>query len=224
QTRPISDDIRSRAEASSRPADTVKILVLATVIVAATDAEARALEQEYRGYVSLEGALALYGGWSGLDLSTYDPDTPLEYVDTDAARSALAAFTTYDPDRKWTPRDIAEYVGIGGIGPVIVGGPETVADELERWIDVGGIDGFNLAYVVTPGSFEQIVEHLIPELRRRGRVWDEYPEGTLRGRLTGDGSPTVPEWHPASRHRGSLAGRTSVADQSGPAWAEEAAR
>jgi len=218
QTRPITDDIRERAEAGGRAADTVKILVLATVIVAATDAEAHALEEEYRGYVSHEGALALYAGWSGLDLSTYDPDTPLEYVDTDAARSALAAFTTYDPERSWTPRDIANYVGIGGIGPVIVGGPETVADELERWIEVGGIDGFNLAYVVTPGSFEQIVEHLIPELRRRGRVWDTYPEGTLRGRLTGDGSAIVPSWHPAAAHRGSLVGKASVADASGPAW------
>ena len=45
-------------------------------------------------------------------------------------------------------RQIAEHVGIGGIGPVLVGTPATVADRLERWIDEAGIDGFNLAYAV----------------------------------------------------------------------------
>lgn len=216
-TRTLTDDIRDRAEALGRPRDSVKILTLATVIVAATDEEAQAKLDEYRQYVSLEGALALYGGWSGLDLSQFDPDVPLTYVDTDAARSALSIFTVADPDRAWTPRDIANYVGIGGIGPVIVGSPQTVADELERWVEVGGIDGFNLAYVITPGTFEDIVEHLVPELQRRGRVWDEYPEGTLRGRLSGDGSPVVPSWHPAHAYRGAYDSAPSALDDGFPA-------
>jgi len=211
-TRPVTDDIRDRAEALGRPRDSVKILTLVTVVVAATDEEAQAKLEDYRGYVSVEGALALYAGWTGLDLSQYDPDVPLEYVDTDAGRSALSVFTKADPDRKWTPRDIAHYVGIGGIGPVIVGGPQTVADELERWVEVGGVDGFNIAYVITPGSFEDIVEHLVPELRRRGRTWDDYPEGTLRGRLSGDRSPVVPEWHPAHAYRGAYVGGASALD------------
>ena len=166
---------------------------------------------EYRGYVSTEGALALYGGWSGLDLADYPIDEPLKYIDTDAARSALAIFTTADPTRTWTARDIAEYVGIGGIGPVIVGSPATVADELERWVEVGGVDGFNLAYVVTPGSFEEFVELVVPELRARGRL-DEQPGSTLRGRLNGTGDATVPSWHPAHAYRGAFTDAPSAAD------------
>lgn len=215
-TRTVTDDIRDRAEKNGRPRDTVKILTLATVIVAETDEAAQTKYESYLPFVSHEGALALYGGWSGLDLSLLDPDEPLRYVDTDAARSALSIFTLADPDRDWTPRAIAEYVGIGGIGPVIVGSPSTVADELERWITVGGIDGFNLAYVVTPGTFVDVVDLLVPELQRRGRVWDEYPEGTLRGRLNGTGSPVVPDYHPAHQYRGAYAGRTSAADTSSP--------
>lgn len=211
-TRPVTDDIRDRAEALGRPRDSVKILTLITIVVAATDEQAQARLEDYRRYVSVEGALALYAGWTGLDLSQYDPDVPLEYIDTDAGRSALSLFTKADPERRWTPRDIAHYVGIGGIGPVIVGSPQTVADELERWVEVGGVDGFNIAYVVTPGSFEDIVEHLIPELRRRGRTWDGYPAGTLRGRLAGDGSAVVPEWHPAHAHRGAFVGGASALD------------
>lgn len=211
-TRRTTDAIRAKAEAIGRPRDSVKILTLATVIVAETDAEAQAKYDDYRRYVSLEGALALYGGWSGIDLSALDPDEPLEYVDTDAARSALSIFTKADPTRRWTPRGIAEYVGIGGIGPVIVGSPATVADELERWVEEGGVDGFNLAYVITPGTFEDIVELLVPELRRRGRVWDDYEGATLRERLSG--SAVVPDWHPAHAYRGAYAGARSAADGS----------
>lgn len=216
-TRAITDDIRDRAEKLGRPRDSVKILTLATVIVAETDEKAHAKYDEYRQYVSLEGALALYGGWSGLDLSQFDPDVPLEYVDTDSARSALSIFTKADPERRWTPRDIAHYVGIGGIGPVIVGSPATVADELDRWVEVGGVDGFNLAYVITPGTFEDFVEHAVPELRRRGRIAEAPVGGTLRGRLRGDGSPIVPDWHPAHAYRGAYADRRSAADGALPA-------
>ncbi|MDQ1131336.1 LLM class flavin-dependent oxidoreductase [Microbacterium sp. SORGH_AS_0888] len=209
-TRRTTDAIRDKADAAGRPRASVKILTLATVIVAETDEAAQEKYADYRRYVSIEGALALYGGWSGVDLSALDPDEPLAYVDTDAARSALSIFTKADPTRQWTPREIAEYVGIGGIGAVIVGSPATVADELERWVEVGGVDGFNLAYVVTPGTFADIVDLLVPELRRRGRVWDEYPEGTLRDRLSG--SSAVPDWHPAARYRGAYAGARSAAD------------
>jgi len=220
-TRPITDDIRDRAERQGRPRDSVKILILATVVTGATDEEARAKHEDYLRYASPEGALALYGGWSGLDLSSFDPEEGLRYVDTDAVRSALSVFTTSDPDSTWTPLDLARYIAIGGIGPVIVGGPKTVADELERWVEEAGIDGFNLAYVVTPGTMEDFVEHVVPELQARGRVWADYPEGTLRARLNESGSPVVPEWHPAHRYRGFLVGGPSVADGTLPSRVEQ---
>jgi len=91
-------------------------------------------------------------------------------IDNDSIRSVLELLATADPDRKWTPRDIIKHRSIGGLGPVLVGGPKTVADEMERWVDVGGIDGFNLAYAITPGTFEDLVEFIVPELQRRGRV------------------------------------------------------
>lgn len=44
-----------------------------------------------------------------------------------------------------------------------------MVDELERWADESGIDGFNLGHIVNPGSFEDIIEFVIPELQKRGR-------------------------------------------------------
>jgi FMN-dependent oxidoreductase (nitrilotriacetate monooxygenase family) len=201
-TRRLVDDIRGRAAAEGRDPDSVRIFILLTAITAETDAAAQAKHEDYLSYASIDGALALYGGWSGLDLSGHDPDTPLAYQETDAARSALEIFTKADPTRTWTPREVARYLTIGGIGPVVVGSPATVADELERWVDEGGIDGFNLAYAVAPGTFVDFVELVVPELQRRGRVPRDYGGATtLRENLVGTATPHVRDDHPAARHR-----------------------
>ena len=97
---------------------------------------------------------------------------------------------------------MAKFVGVGAMGPVFVGSPATIADELERWIDEADIDGFNLAYAVTPGTFVDFIDLVVPELQRRGRYWDDYDEGTtLRERLYGPGQPRVRDDHPAARYR-----------------------
>nr|WP_306664855.1 NtaA/DmoA family FMN-dependent monooxygenase [Streptomyces sp. Rer75] len=214
-TRRVVDDIRARAAAEGRDPYGVKIYILLTAITAPTDEEARAKHADLASYASYEGALALYGGWSGLDLSTLDPDEPLAYVDTDAVRSALAIFSTADPSREWTPDQVARYLGIGGIGPVVVGAPDTVADELERWVEEADIDGFNLAYATTPGTFTDFVDLVVPELRARGRMPHSYEGATLREHLHGPGNPRVPEDHPAARHRALAAAERSGHERSG---------
>jgi len=170
QAREVSDDIRNRAVAAGRSRDSVKVFTLLTVITGESDEAAQAKYRDYLSYANGEGMLSFYGGWTGIDFSEYDPDQPLEAIDNDSIRSVLELLATADPDRKWTPRDIIKHRSIGGLGPVLVGGPKTVADEMERWVDVGGIDGFNLAYAITPGTFEDLVEFIVPELQRRGRV------------------------------------------------------
>ncbi|MGI5430675.1 hypothetical protein [Streptomyces sp. CA-179760] len=117
-------------------------------------------------------------------------------------RAALAIFSTADPTRRWTPDQVARYLGIGGIGPVVVGSPATVADELERWVEEADIDGFNLAYAVTPGTFADFVDLVVPELRSRDRLPEEPAAATLRERLHGPGcGPRVRADHPAAEYR-----------------------
>ena len=62
------------------------------------------------------------------------------------------------------------------------------------------MDGFNLAYAVTPGTFEDIVEFIIPELRKRGLYQEEYAQGTLRQKLFGKGD-RLPKEHIGSQYR-----------------------
>lgn len=196
------DDIRRIAKLEGRDPRSLSICTEITIVTAATDEEARAKYEEYLTWVDYEGALAFYAGITGIDLSQLDPHQPLEYVDTDSARFALEIFSKADPDRTWTPDEVAKFVSIGAMGPVIVGGPQTVADELERWIAVADIDGFNLAYAVTPGTFEDFIEFIVPELQKRGRYWHDYDDSTtVRERLYGVGHKRVRDDHPAAKYR-----------------------
>ena len=123
-------------------------------------------------------------GWTGVDFSRFDPDQVVEHVESEAGRTALENITRADPDRRWTVREVAEHVSIGGIGPIVAGSPATVADQLEGWIDDTDLDGFNLAFVVRPETFVDVVDLLVTELQRRGRYKTAYSEGTLREKLS----------------------------------------
>ena len=92
---------------------------------------------------------------------------------------------------------------------------------MERWVNEADVDGFNIvsslpnlpsqtkltetqAYAVKPGSFKEVIDLLLPELRRRGLFWDDYavPKGTYREniyRKPGQSGP--PADHPASKYR-----------------------
>ncbi|WP_206612720.1 hypothetical protein [Paenirhodobacter populi] len=61
--------------------------------------------------------------------------------------------------------------------PVLVGGPQAVADAIERRVDEGGVDGFNLAYAVTPASTTDFIDFVVPELRKRGRAQSSAATG-----------------------------------------------
>lgn len=192
--------LRAAAADLGRDPRSIKVFTMVTPVVGETHDEAVAKLRDYRRFVSPVGALALFGGWTGVDLAKLDPDQPLTYVETDANRSALASFTTAAAERAWTVRELADEIGIGGRGPVLVGSPTEVADELERWVDEADVDGFNLAYVTTPGTFADFAKFVVPELRRRGRVPAEPPRSSLRERL-GAAGPLLPADHPGAKYR-----------------------
>jgi FMN-dependent oxidoreductase (nitrilotriacetate monooxygenase family) len=179
------DQLRSAAAVAGRKPESLLIYAQALIVTAATEAEAHAKLAEYRSHVDIEAALALLSGWTGVDFSRYPLDATIEYIDSDAGRTALASFSQADPDRKWTVREAAQFIGLGGRGPVLVGDPRQVASQLETWLDDTGIDGFNLAFAVAHESMRDVVELIVPELQRRGRYQRDYTSGTLRRKLFG---------------------------------------
>ena len=122
---------------------------------------------------------------------------PVTDVKSNAIQSLVTQFKDEaDAGRDWTVADIADHGKIGGFGARIVGSPEEVADQLQAWVEDTDLDGFNLAYAITPGTFQDIVRWVIPELQRRGVYPTEYADGTLREKLHGRGA------HLPAEHRG----------------------
>jgi long-chain alkane monooxygenase len=192
--------IRESVAAAGRDPRSVLIFNLQTVVLDETDAKAKAKYEDYKQYIGLDGALALGSGWMGIDFGRYGPDEPLRHIETNAVQSSVEAFSSADPGRVWTVRELAEWIGIGGLGPLFVGGPQTVADLLEEWVEDTDVDGFNLAYAVSHETFSDIVTHLVPELQKRGRYKHDYAPGTLREKLFG-GAPRLPNTHVGARYR-----------------------
>lgn len=193
--------IRRELELTGRDPYSAKIFNLCTVITDATDDEAHAKHAEYVSYGDPEGALVFMSGWMGIDLSRHDLDEPIGNVESNAIQSAVAAFRSADPDgREWTVRDIAAWGAIGGIGPRIVGSGVHVADTLQEWVEETDVDGFNLAYAITPGSFADFIEHVVPVLTDRGAYQSAYTPGTLRHKLAGRGDRLAAD-HRGARYR-----------------------
>jgi len=194
------DDVRKRTAALGRDPLATLIITLMTVIPGRTDEEALAKYEDYQRYADLEGALSVFGAWTGIDFSTYDFDAPLEYIESNAIQSRIADFTD-DNSRAWTVREVGRFMEIGGPAPIIVGSAERVADELIGWVEETGIDGFNLAYALSPESYIDFVDLVVPELQRRGVYKQDYEASTLRETLRGPGQARLPEDHPGAQFR-----------------------
>lgn len=193
--------IRDALEAAGRDRYDARIYTLLTVITAATSEEATAKHAEYLTYASPEGALTFMSGWMGVDLSQYREDEPVGNVESNAIQSVLQHLKEEaDLGREWTVGDFGRHNAIGGLGPTVVGSGEEIADELQSWVDETDIDGFNLAYAVTPGTWQDVIEHVIPVLRARGAYPEEYTPGTLRHKLQGKGD-RVQDTHRAAKYR-----------------------
>lgn len=192
----------ARDEYGRDPAS-IKFLALLCPVIASTQEKAQARYEEFLSYGSEDGALALFGGWTGIDLAKYGDDEELRHVESNAIRSAVEAWSKSAPGvAKWTKHTVGNHIKVGGLGATVVGTPEFVADEMERWVAEADVDGFNLAYALMPGSFEDIISDLFPVLRKRGLLWEGYavPGGTYRENLRGEkGAARPPPDHPAAK-------------------------
>lgn len=202
------DNLRAKAVEAGRDPSHIAVLQMVTVVSAATDAEAQAKYEEYLKLVSYDGAMARYSGWSGLDMAEFDPDVPLKHVKTNAGQTMVDLYSKMDPSKEWTPRDIAEFNGIGAASPVIVGGPETVADELISWIEETGVDGFNLAHATKYRDIKDFTEFVVPELQRRGAMRTSYDGKTLRENVFGTGQARLANDHPGAVYRNHFTAQT----------------
>jgi long-chain alkane monooxygenase len=194
----IVDDIRAQAVQLGRLGDDVKVFLGATLIVGRTDAEAEAKFEEYRRYVSSEGALAHAAASLGIDFAKYDIDEPIETGKSQAIVSNVEAMTRA-AGPQWTRRKLLEQMVLGSRQAPWVGSAERIADLMMAWSEETGVDGFNLSRTVVPECFEDVIDLLVPVLQARGAYKTAYGDGTYREKLFG--RARLPATHTAAQYR-----------------------
>ncbi|ETX07567.1 MAG: monooxygenase [Candidatus Entotheonella gemina] len=85
--------------------------------------------------------------------------------------------------RNPTVRDFIKYSSRARPRNPLVGGPKEVADGLEALFRGRACDGFVLAADHVPGTYEDFVRLVVPELQRRGLYHQDYKGATLRENL-----------------------------------------
>lgn len=196
-TRAQVDKVRAAARAAGRAPQAIKVFMGITVIVAPTEAQAHAKHAQYLRHASPEAGVAHFASSTGIDFAAYGLDEPIGFTQGNAIQSA----TRQLQDSAWTRRRLLQQHALGGRYVTLVGAPEQVAEQLIEWIDQTGLDGFNLTRTVTPESFEDFIDLVVPELQRRGRYKTAYAEGALREKLFGAPHPYLPAGHPGAAYR-----------------------
>ncbi|KXT14250.1 hypothetical protein AC579_6713 [Pseudocercospora musae] len=201
-------EIRKVATEAGRDANAMKLIVGMLIIVDETNELARAKYEHLLSYADLEGSLTLFAGWTGVDLGPFGDDDDLVFPGAPGGiTSVVNAWNATIPGSdgiKWTKKRVARELALGGPHPKIIGSTKTVVDELDRWVDVTGVDGFNCSAAITPGTFEDIVRWVVPELKARGVFWDsERAIGrTMRENYLDDGrGPHLRDDHPGSLYK-----------------------
>lgn len=191
----IAEDLHQRALSYGRSTTDIKLIGGVAPIVGGTETEALAKRAEYKENLSVEAGLAHISGNLGVDLGDVDPDQPLETFATERVQGFIKNLLDSAPPGTRTMGDL---IKSNLAGAWLTGSVEQVADELERRFN-SGLDGFNLTYTVTPGTFVDFVDGVVPILQERGIAQREYVAGSLRKKLFG--RDQLPSTHPAAAFR-----------------------
>lgn len=172
--------IKSHAVSVGRRPEDVVILTGAAVVWGETQAEAEAKLDQVASLWPIEVAMANMA----IDFPGYALDDlfPEDYVPRmSKGRSDAIAHDAIS--NGLTIRQAAHRVSVGLGHRPLVGTTKSIADDFEAWLDAEATDGFALIQPRLIHGLRDVVDHVIPELKRRGIFRGEYAEKTLRGNL-----------------------------------------
>ncbi|NVH74142.1 LLM class flavin-dependent oxidoreductase [Paraburkholderia sp. JPY432] len=177
-------DIKARAAAHGR--DPAHLLVLPGLypVIGGTLAEARQRKVEMDALLERSAELAKFAGALGVEPADLRLDEPLPYelIDSGARSDVSGGFIRSTlllaRSENLTVRDLLDRNP--GAHRMLVGTPETIADDIERWFNGRAADGFNLNADVFPSGLADFVDQVVPLLQRKGIFRREYEGTTLR--------------------------------------------
>ncbi|KAF2703727.1 xenobiotic compound monooxygenase, DszA family [Pleomassaria siparia CBS 279.74] len=193
QAKKTISDLRAAAAANGRDPQSLKFFPCFMPIIGRTPEDAKEKHERAIANADPVAGLAQFSGYTGIDLAKFPLDEPMDLSGMSQAMAIQAVFRALEASegeekRLWTPRRLGMRMALGGLHPCPVGTASQVADVMQEWIEEADIDGCNISSVTNPGSWEDVVHLLIPELQRRGLYWDDYkvPGGTFRENLLGE--------------------------------------
>jgi FMN-dependent oxidoreductase (nitrilotriacetate monooxygenase family) len=189
-------DFKDAVAKQGRNPDHVKVATLTFPITAATKTEAEdRMAVIDSGFLEID-ALSLLSEALNFDFATKGLDDSFSKEELDGITGMHAMrdrVLQLSGKPNPTVRDFIKFTGRGRASHPIVGGPKDVADAMEAWFVEGACDGFVIGATDVPGTFEDFVHFVVPELQRRGLFRKEYEGTTLREHL-GLPKPAVGAW------------------------------
>jgi alkanesulfonate monooxygenase len=176
-------DVKGRMEKAGRDREHMKIMPACFVVVGDTVAEAKAKRAKLDSLVDYANSIASLSIALGHDAAKFDPDGPLpEIPESNASKSGRERAIALAKRESLTVRQLAQRLG-GYSGLAMVGTPQTIADEMEEWIETEASDGFTIMFPYLPGGLDDFCDRVVPELQRRGLYRRDYEGATLRENL-----------------------------------------
>ena len=164
-----------------------------TIYVAPTREEAEAKLALLHAFVDENAALQSIKTFLDWDLTAVDLDSPPPPPPfTEGWQSRQKLFYDVAVAEGLTVRQLVARMAAARGHLVLVGTPVEVVDELQAWFESGAADGFNILAPTFPQGLDDVIDLVLPELRRRGLFRADYEGATLREHL----GSRPPVWPP----------------------------
>ena len=177
-------DIKARAAKHGRSPDHVKIMPGVMTAVGRTRAEAEDRYARLQALIHPALGVKLLSAFIGMDVSSYPLDGPLpDLPPSNSEHGRQKVILDLARRENLTIRQLTMRVAGQRAHRTVVGTPADIADALEDWFTAGAADGFNMLPLTFPQGLDDLVDLVLPELRRRGLFRSEYEGRTLREHL-----------------------------------------
>lgn len=189
-------DVKARLSSHGRAENELKILPGAAFVLGDSQDDAHERHRAIRlQQVSPKNAIVFLEQVWNRDLSSYDPDGPLPEIDPEVSTAVVSEGRANRIDdkletaRRWREIATREKLSIRQLVIKVtarqhfIGTPETVARDINNYVQENAADGFVFAPHLTPTGFDEFVDKVIPFLQEWGVYRENYQTQTLRGNL-----------------------------------------
>jgi FMN-dependent oxidoreductase (nitrilotriacetate monooxygenase family) len=177
-------DIKTRAAKYGRDPNRVKIMPGVMTVVGRSRAEAEDKYERLQALIHPAIGVKLLSSFIGMDVSGYPLDGPLpDLPPSNSEHGRQKVILDLARHENLTIRQLYQRVAGQRAHRTVIGTPADIADAFEDWFTGEAADGFNILPLTFPEGLNDLVDFVLPELRRRGLFRSEYEGKTLRENL-----------------------------------------